>query len=92
LPKLSTKKGEKFKLQMLDLQQEYKGQLLSVHHPDSADAHDDYCDSFALAEWAYAKYHENQPEVQFIEVVDPNERKVVKDESGKVIDYWPGMA
>lgn len=43
LPKLDKKHGEKFRQQMLDLQQEYKGQLLSVHHPDSPDAHDDYC-------------------------------------------------
>lgn len=57
LPKID-KKGEKFRQQMLDLQQEYKGQLLSVSHPDDANAHDDYPDSWALAEWAYAKYTE----------------------------------
>lgn len=90
LPNLSTKKGEKFKQQMLDLQQEYKGQLLSVHHPDADDAHDDYPDSWALAEWAYAKYNENKAEVSFVEVIDPNERKVKRDEAGKVTDYWPG--
>ncbi len=59
LPNLSTKQGEKFRQQMLDLQQEYKGQLLSVHHPDDANAHDDYPDSWALAEWAYARYNED---------------------------------
>lgn len=90
LPILSTKKGEKFKLQMLDLQQEYKGQLLSVHHPDAADAHDDYPDSWALAEWAYAKYHENQAEIITIQTADPNERQVTRDDSGAVTDYWPG--
>lgn len=58
LPK-QDKKGEKFRQQMLDLQQEYKGQLLSVHHPDDANAHDDFPDSWALAEWAYAKWNEN---------------------------------
>lgn len=90
LPNLSTKKGEKFKLQMLDLQQEYKGQLLSVHHPDAADAHDDYPDSWALAEWAYAKYHENQAEIHIIDIADISERKVTRDAAGKVTDYWPG--
>ncbi len=59
LPKLSTKQGEKFRQQMLDLQQQHKGQLLSVHHPDDPNAHDDYPDSWALAEWAYAKWTEN---------------------------------
>lgn len=43
LPKLDTKQGRKFQQEMLDLQQEHKGQLLSVHHPDDPQAHDDYC-------------------------------------------------
>lgn len=58
LPKLETKEGERFKQQLLDLQKEYKGELLSVHHPNSPDAHDDYPDSWALAEYAYAKSQE----------------------------------
>lgn len=90
LPKLSTKMGEKFRLQMLDLQQEYKGQLLSVHHPDDANAHDDYPDSWALAEWAYARWNEdNNASISIVNV--EKERKVVKNEStGQVEDYWPG--
>lgn len=91
LPDLSTKIGEKFKQQMLDLQQEYKGQLLSVKHPDSPDAHDDYCDSWALAEWAYAKYNENKVDIQVFEIKQEKERKVVHDTAGKVADYWPGL-
>lgn len=59
LPKTDTRESDRFKQQMLDLQQEYKGQLLSVHHPDDPNAHDDYPDSWALAEWAYAKYNED---------------------------------
>lgn len=89
LPRLDTKKAERFKLQMLDLQQEYKGQLLSVHHPDAPNAHDDYCDSWALAEWAYAKYYENQDEVSVVTVSNPNERKVDRDPKGKITEYWP---
>jgi hypothetical protein len=88
LPKLDTKKGEKFKQQMLDLQQQYKGQLLSVHHPDDANAHDDYPDSWALAEWAYAKYYEHN-NASITVLTAQKERKVVKHE-GKVADYWPG--
>lgn len=59
LPELTTKQGEKFRQEMLDLQQQHKGQLLSVSHPDDANAHDDYCDSWALAEWAYARWNED---------------------------------
>lgn len=89
LPNLSTKLGVKFRQQMLDLQQEYKGQLLSVHHPDDANAHDDYPDSWALAEWAYAKYNEdNNASISIIS--DTKERKVVKDDENRTVDYWPG--
>lgn len=89
LPKLSTKQGEKFRQQMLDLQQEYKGQLLSVHHPDDPNGHDDYPDSWALAEWAYAKYSEdNNASIGF--VTNEKERKVKHGDSGQVEDYWPG--
>lgn len=88
LPNLSTKIGEKFRQQMLDLQQEYKGQLLSVHHPDDANAHDDFPDSWALAEWAYAKWNETgEPSIHII--TSEKERKVTKDNAGKVADYWP---
>lgn len=38
-----------FMKQMGDLQKEYRGQLLSVHHPPVRGAHDDYPDSWALA-------------------------------------------
>lgn len=91
LPNLSTKQGERFRQQVLDLQQEYKGQLLSVKHPDSPEAHDDYPDSWALAEWAFARYNEqNNISVSVINPTPEKERSVVKDESGTVTDYWPG--
>lgn len=89
LPKLD-KKGEKFRQQMLDLQQEYKGQLLSVHHPDDASAHDDYPDSWALAEWAYAKWYESSNDVSVVTVSSEPERKVERDDKGKIVEYWPG--
>lgn len=91
LPKLDTTKGEKFRQQLLDLQQEYKGQLLSVHHPDSNEAHDDYPDSWALAEWAYAKWSENKTELHILDVSTEPERKVERDKAGKVVNYWPGL-
>lgn len=90
LPNLDTKLGDKFRQQMLDLQQEYKGQLLSVHHPDDPQAHDDYPDSWALAEWAYARWNEDN-DVQIVVVADKKERKVKKDKSGAVTDHWPGL-
>jgi hypothetical protein len=89
LPNLSIKYGEVFKQEMLDLQQEYKGQLLSVHHPDDPNAHDDFPDSWALAEWAYARWSENNVSVTFI--TQEKERKVTKNEAGQVEDYWPGL-
>lgn len=92
LPNLDTKKGEKFKQQMLDLQQEYKGQLLSVHHPDATDAHDDFPDAWALAEWAYARHNENKPSVSFVDVVSTKEEGIVRDASGKITEHWPGLA
>lgn len=89
LPKLDKKLAVRFKQQMLDLQQEYKGQLLSVKHPDDPNAHDDYADSWALAEWAFAKYNELN-NVQIITITDEKERKVKKNEAGETTDYWPG--
>lgn len=91
LPKLDTKHGEKFRQQMLDLQQEYKGQLLSVHHPDDPNAHDDYPDSWALAEWAYAKYYELNNASIAVVSSGRKERQAIKDDNGRVTDYWPGL-
>lgn len=91
LPKLDTREGERFKQQLLDLQQEYKGQLLSVNHPDDANAHDDYPDSWALAEWAYAKYNEDN-ELQLIVVGErKEEREIIKDDEGNIEFDWPGL-
>lgn len=96
VPKLDTKQGEKFKQQMLDLQQEYKGNFLSVHHPNNAsdvresELHDDYPDSWALAEFAFAKWYASNNAGVAVVSVKP-ERKVVKNEKGEVTDHWPGM-
>lgn len=52
------KQLEKMRKQMLDLVKEYKGQFMSVHHPEGSENgevfHDDYPDSWALAEYAYS--------------------------------------
>lgn len=91
VPKLDTRLGQKFRQELLDLQQEYKGQLLSVKHPEDANAHDDYPDSWALAEWAYAKWTElNNVSLSVIGGKD-KERKVVKNNAGQTEDYWPGL-
>lgn len=89
LPKQDKKYGERFRSQMLDLQQKWNGQLLSVKHPDSPDAHDDYPDSLALAEWAYARWNENQVGISTVSVSNEKERDVTRSESGKILDYWP---
>lgn len=88
LPK-PDKYGDRLRQQMLDLQQEWKGQLLSVNHPDAPNAHDDYPDSWALAEYAYAKYNQNLIDASIINVEEQPERKVSRDDTGKVTDYWP---
>jgi len=89
LPKQDKKHGEKFRQQMLDLQQQYNGQILKVNHPDSPDAHDDYPDSWALAEWAYAKWSENKVSIASVTVSQDKERNVTRDDKGKVLNYWP---
>lgn len=62
-----SREGGKFVQQTLDLQKEYKGQMLSVKHPDNKDAHDDYPDSWALAEYAYSKEQEKpEPDVRIL--------------------------
>lgn len=78
LPKLDTREAEKFKQQMLDLQQEWKGQLLSVHHPDDPNAHDDYPDSWALAEYAFAKWSESRISLEVVSAL-PEKGKHVDD-------------
>ena len=44
-----TREYQKFKEQMIDLEKDFRGQLLVVHHPNVRGAHDDYPDSWALA-------------------------------------------
>jgi hypothetical protein len=34
---------------MLDLEKDYVGQYMVCQHPDEKNAHDDFCDSLALA-------------------------------------------
>src|SRR5690606_28713451 len=40
---------KRFRSQMLDLEKDYVGQYMVCQHPDVKGAHDDYCDSLALA-------------------------------------------
>lgn len=92
LPQLDTKLGERFREQMLDLQQEYKGQLLSVAHPDDPNAHDDYSDSWALAEWAYARWNEESGgQLIVFDKRDEQKKQNVKKQDNKITEYWPGM-
>jgi hypothetical protein len=44
--------------QYTELEKEYKGEYLSVHHPDNdKEAHDDIPDADALAIWAGCEYY-----------------------------------
>lgn len=90
VPELNTKLGIRFREQMLDLQQEYKGQLLSCHHPDVPEGRDDFADSVALADFAAAKWYADA-EPQLVVVTGNPERKTEKNEEGETTDYWPGQ-
>lgn len=46
-----TREYRKFEQQFLDLEKDYRGQLMVVSHPNIAGAHDDYPDSLALSVW-----------------------------------------
>lgn len=48
---VETTEYKKFTQQMGDLQKGYSGSNLVVSHPPERGAHDDYCDSWALAVW-----------------------------------------
>lgn len=94
LPNLSTKIGERFKEQMLDLQQEHKlgGQLLSVHHPNVDGAQDDFADSWALSEWAFAKYQAiGEPQALLLTGTKDEKEGLVERIDDKVYNYWPGL-
>lgn len=55
IPQDDTLEMRKMRQQLLDLEKEYKGQFLSCHHPEDEAGqtyHDDYPDSWALAEYA----------------------------------------
>lgn len=57
IPADATVELKKMRQQMLDLEKEYKGQFLTCHHPEDESGqtyHDDYPDSWALAEHAFA--------------------------------------
>ena len=90
LPNLGTTSGKRFTEQMVNLQQQYKGQYLSVSHPDDEKAHDDYSDSWALAEWAFARWNETSNATIAVIDASQKERKATKNNEGKITDYWPG--
>lgn len=91
LPNLESNSGRRFIEQMINLQQQYKGQYLCVAHPDDPKAHDDYPDSWALAEWAFARWNENNNAAIAVVDTSEKERKVKRDDSGQITDYWPGV-
>lgn len=56
----------RFWQEILDMQKEYKGRFLSCHHPEAPGAHDDYPDSWALAEFALTEAKKNEPSISFL--------------------------
>lgn len=45
----ATREYQKFIEQMGELEKDFRGQIMVCQHPDRRGAHDDYCDSWALA-------------------------------------------
>lgn len=56
----------RFREEMINLEKEYKGRFLSVHHPDDPKAHDDYADSWCIAEYAKSQYLHTEPTISII--------------------------
>ena len=66
-----TPEYKKFINQMITLEKEYKGRLMSCHHPKGTDDngkpfHDDYTDSWALAELALSEQKQKEPNLRIL--------------------------
>lgn len=66
IPKTDNRERRMFDQEVLDCVKEYKGEYLSLHHPDESEAHDDMVQSWALAEYAHKLFIEKSPEVTVI--------------------------
>ena len=55
-----------WKTELINLEKEYKGRFMSVHHPDDKNAHDDYPDSWALAEYAKSETMRTEPTITIL--------------------------
>ena len=84
-PKTDCKEREHFEMQLLDLQKEYKGEYMSCHHPKDPKTHDDYPDSWALAELAHKDIIENGVEINIIDT-KKKKKHVINEEEDSIID------
>lgn len=55
-----------FRQELLDLQKKYKGRFMSVSHPEAKGAHDDFSDSWAIAEYVKAEFYKHEPSINII--------------------------
>jgi hypothetical protein len=76
---------KKFRSQMLDLEKDYVGQYMVCQHPDEKGAHDDFCDSMALA--VLASKSEAMPEV---DVTDNVLYPTRSDADRRLFGNWNG--
>lgn len=76
---------KKFQSQMLDLEKDYVGQYMVCQHPNEKGAHDDFCDSMALA--ALASQADNMPE---IESEDNHLYPTRNDANARLFGNWGG--
>ena len=71
-----TREHQKFLEQMGDLEKDFRGQLMVCHHPAIRGAHDDYCDSWALANYG-ASYKNEVSKVE-----SENSNKLYENQRG----------
>ena len=62
----SSKSYIELRTELLNLEKEWKGRFMSVHHPDDANAHDDHPDAWALAEYAKTETVKSEPGIRIL--------------------------
>lgn len=62
----SSKSYIEMRSECLNLEKEWKGRFLSVHHPDDANAHDDHPDAWAIAEHVKTEMVKTEPGIRII--------------------------
>lgn len=79
---IQTREYQKFLEQMGELEKDFRGQLMVVHHPATRGGHDDYCDSWALANYGSSYRVDNVR----VEVLKHN--NILKDNKNDSVKFY----